>query len=89
MLLNELGYNAISPLTETSIISENTIIVLKARFKKIVSIFDNDNTGNKASNHYFDKYAIPYIKVQGEKDISDYCKINGIKKTKQFLKNLI
>lgn len=81
MLLHELGYNAIAPTGETTLISEEQMEELQGRFTKIILLFDNDGNFNRkngkgkyATKLYYDKYQLPYMFVpEAEaKDISDF-----------------
>lgn len=89
MVLDELGYNAIAPISESTRLSKELITDLKKRFKRIYVIMDNDKTGQKAATYYFDNFNIPYFFIEEEKDVSDYSKKFGIEKLKQKLKLLI
>lgn len=87
MLLNQLGYNAISPNGETVLISNDIIQDLRNRFKKIIVFLDNDSAGIKAANKYKEEYNLDLLFLpNGEKDISDYIEVNGLQKTIEFLK---
>ena len=74
MVLHELGYEAISPKSETTLLPSQYFDWINANYKKVRVLFDND------MKHNGDKY--PYDKVyvpldSGCKDISDYIKKFG------------
>lgn len=90
MVLSELGYNAISPNSETALITKDIADVLIKRFKTIYVLMDNDTTGKKAAKRYVDNYNFINIELPSkEKDISDYIKVHGIDKTSQLLTSLM
>jgi 5S rRNA maturation endonuclease (ribonuclease M5) len=76
MCLYELGYNAISPQSESNKISSELIIELKQRFKKVILFFDNDETGKLQSELKSEFLDIEYILIPDgyPKDISDFIK---------------
>lgn len=90
MVLYNLGIAAIAPQSETQFIEDNVLEVLKKRFKHIVLLFDNDQTGleftNKIKRKY--KWIIPMIiplKYKA-KDISDFYKAYGRDRTIELIK---
>jgi hypothetical protein len=92
MCLYSLGYNAISPASETCAIPVKAIKDLKQRFKIILVFFDNDEPGIKAAERLEIKYDLNYFYIPKEtliKDITDYCDQKGTEKTKELLKRLI
>lgn len=90
MVLYNLGIAAIAPQSETQFIEDNVLEVLKKRFKHIVLLFDNDQTGVEFTNKIKRKYdwIIPMIiplKYKA-KDISDFYKAYGRDKTIELIK---
>lgn len=74
MLFRELGYNAISFISETVLPDKEIILKLKERFKRIIVFYDNDDAGikgaeNICSNYNLEKMLIP--KEFETKDITD------------------
>lgn len=72
------GYNAISLNSETASLNPKASKDLKQRFKKIIVLYDNDDTGLKQSKllsatHQFFTLTLPEI-TEGGKDISDFFK---------------
>jgi 5S rRNA maturation endonuclease (ribonuclease M5) len=78
MVLYKLGYNAIAPQSENSIVPKKVIDNLKTRFKEIIIFFDNDSTGLEMADKLAYKYDLKYIyiplslyEIYQAKDISD------------------
>lgn len=70
------GFYAISLNSETASITKNKVLELKARFKKVLVLYDIDDTGIKQSKFLatangFHNLELPVIHNSG-KDISDY-----------------
>ena len=90
MVLYNLGIAAIAPQSETQFIQDNVLEVLKKRFKHIVLLFDNDQTGLEFTNKIKRKYKwitpmiIP-LKYKA-KDISDFYKAYGRDRTIELIK---
>lgn len=86
MLLHELGYEAVSPKSENTVIPIEYIKYFKKRYKRVLILFDND------MKHKGDAYEFPKIYVPletGEKDITDYRKKFGHDLTAQLMKELV
>ena len=86
MTLHELGYEAISPKSESTVIPDPYFKWINERYKRVIVLFDND------MKHNGDLY--PYRKVyiplqSGCKDISDYVKKYGKKDAKHLVSQLI
>ena len=65
---------------------------LKARFKKILILFDNDETGIKKAQEYSNKYNLIQFVIDSKfnaKDISDAVKLNGFDVIKNWLNTKI
>lgn len=93
--LYELGYTAIAPVSESTFIPEPYLAKQKERFKQIIILLDNDETGVKRSIELSEMWNIPYILIPNEtecKDISDfikdYSKDEAIKLIKKLLNNV-
>lgn len=92
MVLYEMGYCAVSPSSETTFIPEDILNDLKARFKKILILFDNDETGIKKAQEYSNKYNLIQFVIDNKfnaKDISDAVKLNGFDVIKNWLNTKI
>jgi len=90
MVLYELGIASISPNSETQFVSDKMMEELRSRFKYIVLLYDNDETGIVFSNKIHKKF--PFLNVffipksSGAKDISDYYKMYGLIETQNLIK---
>lgn len=93
MCLYSFGINAIAPNSEHLFISDSVLEDLKKRFKYVVVLYDNDEAGIanmrkiKRQHPELLYYFIP--RSYGCKDISDFYKMNGKKKTSEFIKESI
>ena len=67
----KFGIDVIAPDSENSIIKPYVIQNLKSKYKKIVSLLDNDEAGFTAMNKYKTLYSIDPIYLTSEKDLSD------------------
>ena len=85
MVLYELGYNGIAPQSETNTIPENILTKLKHRFKMIIVLYDNDQTGIDNAKELQDKYGFQSFFVPEEKDPSDYVKKHNLLKLKEII----
>ena len=89
MTLYELGITAIAPCSENSFINEKQYQKLKLMFKHIICLYDNDLPGLKAMRGF--KKEFPEIiftcipRNRGAKDISDFYKAYGKKKTIELI----
>lgn len=76
MTLTAKGFNAITLNSETATLPKSIVDELKLRFKTILVLYDNDETGLKQSNilavaHGLHRLVLPTLQNNG-KDISDY-----------------
>tara|TARA_R100001086_G_scaffold198857_1_gene115148 strand:- start:3227 stop:4192 length:966 start_codon:yes stop_codon:yes gene_type:complete len=74
MCLYILGWEAISPKSENTPISDFILNKLKSKYKYIYLLFDNDNAGKLGAN----RYDFPEIYMKSAKDISDVIEQEGI-----------
>lgn len=75
--LPHIKIDVIAPNSESTILSKETIENYKKKYKAIVTLFDNDQTGIKSMNRYKDDYNIPFVYLSLEKDISDAVVYHG------------
>lgn len=93
MCLYSMGITAIAPNSETQFISNTVLEDLKKRFENIVVLFDNDVTGisfmRKIKKEHPDLIYtwIPF--KYNAKDISDFYKEYGRKKTLNLIKEFV
>lgn len=88
MCLKELGYNAISPSSESTFIPDNALEVLKKRFKHILICFDRDAPGVKNMRKISLKTGLNCFLVHKKfksKDISDAIKNNNFEVVSEWL----
>lgn len=86
------GIPSIGIQAETVYIKPSVMDEYKQRFKKVICLFDNDETGKAWSQKYNEVYNIPYILIPDEyksKDFSDLVKNKGIYEAKDILKCVI
>lgn len=88
MVLYKMGYDAISPSSETTFIPNDILTMLKLKYKYIYILYDRDNTGVKQTRAYSQKYNIIPLLVNKRyhaKDISDAVKVNGFDTMNEWL----
>jgi hypothetical protein len=91
MCLKGFGYNVevIAPDSENCVIKPYIIENLKEKYKKIITLFDNDNAGHNAIEKYAKTYNINGTALTICKDISDAIKEYGFEVTHSHLKPLL
>lgn len=88
MSFYKLGFKnaeAIAPHSENTMIPKATMERLLSKYKKVCTMFDNDEAGIKAMLKYKEKYGLPSAHLKVEKDISDCVKAHGIRNTREWL----
>ena len=88
MVLYEMGYDAISPSSETTFIPDDMLDELKKKYNNILILYDRDKTGMMKAREYSKKYNIHAFFVNKKfaaKDISDAVQQNGFDTVKQWL----
>ena len=88
MCLYEMGFNAISPSSETTFIPDDILKSLRRKWKRIVILFDRDATGMKKAREYSKQYRMDAIFVHRKfkaKDVSDAVKLNSFFEVKEWL----
>jgi hypothetical protein len=91
MCLKSFGYNieVIAPDSENTVIKPYIIENLKEKYKKIITLFDNDQAGKLAIEKYANTYKINGTSLTICKDISDAVKEHGFEKVHSELKPLL
>lgn len=92
MVLHEMGYNAISPSSESTWLPEKALKAILRRFKRILINFDRDVAGVRNMRKISLKTGLKGFLVNKRfkaKDISDAVKINGFENVKNWLTNEI
>lgn len=91
IVMYNLGFTAISPVSETSFLPSSYFLKQGKRFEKIILFFDSDDTGLKKAQEFSQKFNIDYKYIPLEyniKDISDFIEKRGIEESKELLTNL-
>ena len=89
MACRALGFDSISPNSETTFPNEKQIEEFKKRFKHILVVFDNDKPG--LHNLWLIRKKYPELnyfwipKKLGAKDLTDLIKLVGIEKVKELI----
>jgi len=84
MCLYEFGIPAIAPCSENQFLTKDQYISLCKRFKHVYLLYDNDLPGISAMNKFhkeFPELNCLMLNRNDAKDISDYRKLYGYKKT--------
>lgn len=91
MCLDSFGYNVevIAPDSENTMIKPYIIENLKNKYKKIITLFDNDDAGKKAIERYKQVYGINGTSLDMSKDLSDSVKEFGWEKVHSQLKVIL
>jgi hypothetical protein len=91
MSLAGFGYNleVIAPDSENTLIKPYIIENLKSKYKKVITLFDNDDAGKKAIAIYKKNYDINGCALDLAKDISDAVKEYGFDEVHANLKPLL
>jgi DNA primase len=91
MSLSKFGFNAefVAPDSENTVISPGAIAMYRAKYEKIVILFDNDTAGKKAAAKYEAQYSIRYVTLPLSKDLSDSVRDHGLEKTREVLYPLL
>ena len=91
MCLSQFGYNleVIAPDSENTVIKPYIIENLKDKYKKVITLFDNDTAGSKAIDRYKELYQINGFALDSCKDLSDAVKEHGFDAVHSMLKPLL
>lgn len=92
MCLYEMGYNAISPSSESTFIPNDVLQNILKRFKRVLLCFDRDIPGCKNMRKISLKTGLKCMLVHRKfkaKDISDAVQINGFETIKNWLKETL
>jgi len=91
MTLRHFNYNieVIAPDSENVMIKPYVIKNLKSKYKKIITLFDNDTAGLKAITKYHDTYDISGTALTMSKDLSDAVRDFGFNTVHEELKTLL
>lgn len=90
MCLYEMGFNAISPSSETTFLPDKIVEDLKSKWKHIVILYDRDKTGIKKAREYSRKYGFDVLLVNkrfNAKDVSDAIKNTTFDTVRTWMNN--
>lgn len=90
MVLRELGYVAISPPSETTMIHPEIMKKLKERFKRVIIFYDRDKTGVLFARKIVKRFSVEHMLINKKyktKDISDFVVNFGFDKAKEFMES--
>lgn len=88
MVLYEMGYDAVSPSSETTFIPDDILDSLKDKYEHVVILFDRDKTGVMKARDYSKKYKLDAFFIHKKfkaKDLSDAVRDNGFITVKEWL----
>lgn len=72
------NWDCISPESENALLPSDYVDVYKRRYQKIVTLFDRDESGQRASSLYKEVYGISALDFSwGEKDLTDTLEAKG------------
>ena len=83
------GIDVIAPDSENTMIKPYVMQNLLAKYKKVLSLLDNDEAGHDAMEKYRVMYALTPIHLKSEKDLSDAVKLYGAKNVEPKLFKLL
>ncbi len=92
MAIEMMGFtNAelVAPDSENVMIPKEVIASYKLKYKKICTLFDNDQAGIRSMQKYKEVYDIPGVHFQLEKDPADALEKHGIKTTRTMIYPLL
>lgn len=92
MCLHEMGYPAVSPSSESTFLPKDVLEQLKARFKRIIILFDRDTAGVKRSRKLSRETGLEAMFINKKfkaKDVSDAVKANSFEEIKNWLDETI
>lgn len=92
MTLYSIGIPAIAPNSETQFVSDKVLEDLRSRFKHVILLYDNDLTGVHFANKIRKQYNLRAVIIPRKyeaKDISDFYKKYGRKKTIEVIKEYL
>jgi hypothetical protein len=91
MCIKGIGYNieVIAPDSENTMIKPHIVAYLKKKYKKVITLFDNDDAGINAIKRYAETYNINGFVPTICKDISDAMAKHGLDEVHAMLKPLL
>jgi len=92
MAFNKMGFKnaeCIAPDSENVMLSKEVVEKLLKRYKKVVTLFDNDQAGITSMIKYNKEFGIRGAHLKLENDLADCIKIHGIDNTREHLQPLL
>jgi len=92
MVLSEMGYDAIAPSSESTMIPEIVMNNLKRRFKRIILFYDRDRAGLEFARKLVKKFGLDFFFINKKyktKDISDLVKGSGYAKALSIFNEMV
>lgn len=89
MLLYQYGIAAVAPMSETMVLSEDTINTLRKRFTYVVALYDHDETGIRSLKQYRDLGVLAlWFPRSQPKDLTDFYKKYGEEDTNLLIETV-
>ncbi len=85
MSFNITNIESIAPTGENASLPDQFISQWKRNYKKVITLFDNDQPGINAMERYEKLYNFPYAHIKLGKDLSDSVRDYGVEKTRTEL----
>lgn len=63
--------DVIAPDSENTMIKKELMELYKQQYKQVITLFDNDEAGQKAMQKYYETYDVPFIHLKMSKDLAD------------------
>lgn len=83
------GVECIAPDSENTLITPKQMDWLKKKYKKVITLFDNDEAGILGMERYNKAYDLPGILVKLENDMAENVKEHGILSTREIITPLL
>jgi len=85
----DLDVETVAPQSENTMLSKSILSSYAVKYKRILTLFDNDKPGHEAMAKYQSKFGIPGLHLNLSKDISDSIRDHGHALTKKVLTQLL
>jgi len=92
MAFYKMGFKnaeGIAPDSENVMLSEGVVDTLTKRYKKVVTLFDNDQAGIQSMIKYNKKFGIRGAHLKLEKDLAECIRVHGIETTREHLQPVL
>jgi DNA primase len=91
MTLDAMNFNleVIAPDSENSSLKPHLLNNLKSKYKKIITVFDNDEAGIAAMDKYRTEHGINGCFYPYAKDISDGVRENGLSSVRNVMERIM